>query len=844
MADFNPDCKQNTCDCFLKFSQWTDNGKDWYWVVDNLGRFVWSSAQCERIIGYTRDELVGKKVFDLLPERDRARVIGFLQTTSSNYSEYNDFEMIYLHKDGREVYVSASGSPVFNEDGSYFGYRGITRDVTEEKQRQWELLESRKLWERAQKTIKIASWEQNYLTDEIYYSREMYNMFELPKAFVDGKSYKPFLDRVHPEDAESVKQANQAIKRKTMQMMIEFRLLFPDGRIKYCRESLESITNDFGDVIITTGLIQDITELHDYHCELNRKIKFEHYVAKIAERFVLVREHEETIDTVLSEIGELIGANRTYIFEFDFENKRMSNTYEWCDTKTQPCKQSLQNIPLEIAGYWLHRFYLKKYVRIQSVERIRDERKGERETLMAQSIKSLLAWPIYCEDKLWGFFGLDNTETEYSWDQETMTLTQVFTQIMQNFLEKKKADEKLRNMNRILEQAVADKTRDLRKALVGMQETQAHFNLALEASDLGLWKWDFENDIVPEGFAFSKYFRHVDRSGSKELYSTPIMRWEQSVHPDYEKYVFHEKAKYIEGLTKNYSIDYKIWIDSYNDWRWINSTGFIISRDEEGNPKVMVGTYKDITETKENELILENARKSAERQVKNKAEFLSNLNHELRTPLTIILGNTELLMHSHLDRELKSFVKTTNRAANQLLEIIEDIVDLSRIDEGSVLAELQTLDSRKFFRKICDTYHELTENAGLTFVYEIDPTFPETLITDPKLLKKICNNIVENAVKFTKEGQVKFLATVRDDEIILSVSDTGIGIPEDKLPIIFERFTQADSSSRRRYGGTGLGLAIAKSAIDILNGRILVESKLGEGTLFKIYLPKSYTMNS
>ncbi len=833
-----PDCTKQTCDCFLKFNHWINNVKDWYWVVDNTGRFIWSSHQCEKIIGFTQEEVIGRRVFDLLPERDKERVKGFLDNVSSKFSEYNDFEMIYLHKNGGEIYVSASGSPVFNDDGGYFGYRGVVRDISDTKKKEWELQESRTLWDRAQRAYKIASWEQNHALNETFYSSEIYKMFEIEKEESKRNRYEEVLRIIHPEDRELVINANREIRKKPMQKTIEFRLRFPDGRIKYLTEIIESIGNDFGDVVITTGVLQDITQIHEYHQELNRKIKFEHYTAKIAERFVKVREHKKTIDSVLAEIGELIGANRTYIFEFDFENNQMSNTYEWCDADTQPFKEQLQHIPIEVADYWLKRFRMKKPVQIDSVERIPDERKAERESLMVQSIKSLLTLPIYCDGELWGFFGLDNTVSEYCWDQETLTVTKVFTQIMQNFLEKKKADEKVRNMNKSLEIIVETRTHELRKTLAKMNETQAHFNLALEASEIGLWVWDFENEVVPESFTFSKYFKKVQKDNVNEIYQTPLMLWEQSVYPDHMAYVFREKVKYIEGLRKDYSIDYKIWLDSHNDWRWINSTGFIVERDEAGNPLTMVGTYKDITETKENELMLENARKSAERQVKNKAEFLSNLNHELRTPLTIILGNTEMLMYSDMDKELKSFIKTTNRAANQLLEIIEDIVDLSKIDEGSVKAQLQVLESRAYFEEICEYHKELADNAGLGFSCEISSAFPETFTTDPKLFKKICNNIVGNAVKFTKEGQVTLSATIEGNEYVVSISDTGIGIPEEKLPVIFNRFTQADSSSKRRYGGTGLGLAIVKSAIDILGGRVTVTSELGKGSTFKIYLPQ------
>jgi signal transduction histidine kinase len=290
----------------------------------------------------------------------------------------------------------------------------------------------------------------------------------------------------------------------------------------------------------------------------------------------------------------------------------------------------------------------------------------------------------------------------------------------------------------------------------------------------------------------------------------------------------------LEGIIDEYSIDYKIWLDRYNDWRWINSTGVIVSRDTNGSPTLMVGTYKDITTRKENELMLKNAKNSAEKKVLHKTEFLSNLNHELRTPLTIILGNSESLLYSDVSNELKPFLKTINRAALQLLELIEEIVDISKIDEDKVKASMEWINSRDFFSNIYHYHKDLAKDKGIDFDFRMDSDFPETIKTDPKLMKKICNNLLVNAIKFTKEGSVRFTISVDTEKQLgqIRVKDTGIGIPKEKQQMIFERFSQADSSSKRRYGGTGLGLSIAKSAADILNAKIQVESEVNQGSTF------------
>jgi len=829
---------------YLDYEEMIQKSDIWYWIVDTLGNYLWSSKGVTTILGFFPEEIIGKNLAEIIPEREKKRVFGFLEDQSSQLKEYLDFEMVYLSKLATEKYCLTTGTPIFTDNGAFIGYRGNTKDITDQVQKSWRLEESKRMWDRTQRAAKIGNWEYYHLTDTVIYSDEMFRIFELEKP-PGPHTNDSFMSRVHPEDRQKVIDVDFELQKKVGTRELEFRICFPDGRIKYCKEVLQSMEDDFGEIVMLTGTLQDITEIKKTHQELQKKIKFEHYLGKIAERFVKVEAHENAIIEVLKDISQLNDADRSYIFEFNWDEMTMSNTYEWCSDRTHPQIQQLQKVPVQVAPYWMDHFKKRKCVIIKDTSTIPDNREKERDLLLEQDIRSVIACPLYCNDSLWGFFGLDNTHSTNSWNQETMTIIKVFTQIFQNYTEKRLADEKIKALlnelqilNGNLEKTVKLRTDELNVSLKEIKKTQAHFQLALKVSDIGLWLWDFINDEVPESFSFSKYFKKVRKPSEKRLSfeKNSMIRWEASVHPDHWDYVYNEKTKFLEGIIDEYSIDYKIWIDQYNDWRWINSTGVIVSRDRDGSPTLMVGTYKDITTRKENELMLKNAKISAEEKVQHKTEFLSNLNHELRTPLTLIMGNSESLLYSDVDKELKPFLKTINRAALQLLELIEEIVDISKIDEGKVKASLEQLNSRDFFSEIYHYHKDLAKDKGIAFDFHMDRDFPETIKTDPKLIKKICNNLLGNAIKFTKEGAVTFTVSIdtKKQQGQIQVKDTGIGIPKEKQQMIFERFSQADSSSKRRYGGTGLGLSIAKSAADILNAKIHVESEVNQGSTFTL----------
>ncbi|MGV8947559.1 MAG: PAS domain S-box protein [Lutibacter sp.] len=364
------------------------------------------------------------------------------------------------------------------------------------------------------------------------------------------------------------------------------------------------------------------------------------------------------------------------------------------------------------------------------------------------------------------------------------------------------------------------------------EEIKIQSDTILNSVDSMLMVSDKEGDIIYASPSVEKMLGYPleDIIGDKWWKITYENKQEASqVKNAINNYVFLNKVDYIDitkRRIKTASGDYK-WID----WQ--------LSKGDNGT-YISIGT--DITQRITSEIELKKAKEFAEESLKVKNEFLTNMSHEIRTPLNAVIGFTDLLLETQLTSEQRSHLDTMKNSGEILLSLINNVLDLSKLESDKLKIEEIPFNLHNSFNNILKLMKLRADEKGISLDLKIEPNTPSHVIGDPTRIEQILLNLIGNAVKFTDKGSVKItlkqLTETNDtSEIYFEVRDTGIGIVSNKINTVFGAFSQAKSDTSRIYGGTGLGLTIVKKLINLLNGIILVESKFGEGSVFKITLP-------
>jgi two-component system sensor histidine kinase/response regulator len=396
-----------------------------------------------------------------------------------------------------------------------------------------------------------------------------------------------------------------------------------------------------------------------------------------------------------------------------------------------------------------------------------------------------------------------------------------------------KRDVELNEHRAQLERRVADRTADLQKKVEEVQAAEEAVRKGKERLQAVLESVD---DVVLEMDADNKFVNVWNQRG--EVLMRPK---DEMIGATFDDLLPGELPKLVRAASARVLSTGKIEMLEYAvpmpaGLRWFASRMTRIPA-EAGARATICAVVRDVTERREAEEELKRAKEAAEAASQAKSEFLANMSHEIRTPMNGILGMTELTLDTELTKEQQEYLKTVKTSADALLVVINDILDFSKIEAGKL--EFERVDFN-LWNSLGETMEALALRAhqrGLEFACRIRPEVDQWVTGDPGRLRQVLVNLIGNAIKFTERGEV-VLEVGKDGEdatgalLHFAVRDTGIGIAKEKQGLVFGAFTQADSSMSRRYGGTGLGLAITHRLVEMMGGRIWLESELGRGSTF------------
>jgi two-component system, sensor histidine kinase and response regulator len=355
--------------------------------------------------------------------------------------------------------------------------------------------------------------------------------------------------------------------------------------------------------------------------------------------------------------------------------------------------------------------------------------------------------------------------------------------------------------------------------------TEERFRLISETLPIGIFECDENGDCLYTNTRWQKIF-------GLSLVESLTIPWVDVIHPD-DREEF--RAGFTEALKtiKAFASDSRIVRDK-NQIRWIHVQTSPVFSDTGVR---YAGTVEDITHRKTSEAELQTAKENAEAANRSKSQFLANMSHEIRTPMNGIIGMTDLLLGTPLDGEQRDFANTVKKSADYLLAVINDILDYSKIEAGKLDLEIIDFDLRHAIEEAGDLLAVNAQDKGLELVHLLHHNVPSLLRGDPGRLRQIIVNLAGNSIKFTHQGEVAIDVSLVEETdsaatLNFAVSDTGIGIPADRLNKLFKSFSQIDGSTTRKYGGTGLGLSISKRLTELMGGQIGVTSTLNKGSTF------------
>lgn len=863
---------------------------DSVFIINRKGIIEYLNKKAQESFGYNMDDLIGKNISILMPEPYSKEHDTYL----SNYAKTKTKHIIGIGRElkGKRsdesifpIYLSVSEVRLFNRTV----FVGVIQDISAERSSLDFLRNNEPTFIEAQKLEKafhIGQWQLNTDTHQIHWSDELYSIF----GFEPGNffiTYNSFLDRIRPEDRERIKKSFDEVAQETKDYESSFWITTPGGEEKYIRAKGQIAYGENNTVIGISGTMQDDTAAKKLELELQKtaadKDKTEDKLKESNIRFHNFFYQNPNPCCIESPDGIIIKANQPFLEMLGYYNEdgilgkniKELNIWEKTSDREQVAKEIFNKNAVSGKEYTMRR-RTGEIMNISYSGQI-IETGGEKQILCV--IENITK-----EKALEASISKAETDNRQLTQKTEEDAGKIIT-LEQNLHDKTNEYENARNELEIIKNNLARTNTELAEKAKKVKELEFQIDLKAnqlyemqgflegktkEAEQLEVVKKELEEDLGKLNILTTEFNSLANEKQKIEdklelsnerfqnfFYLNPLACSMESIDGTFIE--VNDAFCAMTGYNKNELLDKSI--NTIPVWEVISERKSIIDtlmqkgylnnnelkfRTKSGNAinviysaqlldingeKNVLSLIEDVTKIREKE------KHSTQAISLGKLDILANINHEIRTPMSTMIGATELLIESQLSNEQRQYVNILQQSGEYLMALSNDIGDLTKLESGDIKLKQDDFDLMELLEKIEDTITIKANNKGIAVGYHTDPALPNHLVGDKLYLNRILNNVIGNAVKFTEEGEIfiavkKMSSNEKEVELRFEVTDTGIGIPADKLNTIFDDFVQIGTSTTRKYGGTGLGLPVSRKLIELMGGRIWVESKENEGSTF------------
>ncbi len=805
-----------------------------------------------RNLGYTQDYLIGKHIWDLdiiYPE-DKIKIQNILAHYYAKKDQFLEVSQASTISENIEYKLKNRFGKWINcqSSVSLAGDKIIVveRNITESKELEQEIID---LFYVNLDILCTFDKKGNFTK----VSEEWYNLLGYSKSDLKFLNLR---NLIHPEDYDSTLYSLVKLGGNKKITHIVNRCRHNNGSFRI----LEWRINKTGDNFLASA--RDITTRKQTEDEIAHFSKMQELLIKISSNYININidQIDEIIQNSLSEIANFVNAENAYVYEYLWDLKTVWKSYQWSLLQNNDEKMAPTSNKMELYESWISSHKMGETVSISNVNSISDSIELK-QNLVNRNIKSLIAIPMMDESECIGFVEFDTKNNFQNYTEKEEALLKVFSEMLVNMRNRVKS---VRVINRQFEiqkllttissdfvgancYNIDEKVKLLLKQTAQFFDADRSYIIHFKENQKeGIYKSEWNSNIQANRVRKNQKVQSIDIPRIIDELQKNLI-----IHIPNTKELPEDAAIDKQNCLKN-NIQSFIIIPIFDKNNIMGCIGFEANKStkqwaekEIKVLKVLANIYAESYSKVQIEKELIDAKDLAEAANKAKTEFLSNMSHEIRTPLNGVIGFTELLKSTSLNSIQQEYLTNAITSANTLLGIISDILDFSKIEAGKLDLELIKTDLLHLVENTSDIIKVQAAKKRLELLLNIQPDTPRFAVIDPVRLKQILVNLLTNAVKFTPSGEVEFgLSFQKMDEttgrFVFSIRDTGIGITENERKKLFKAFSQADSSTTRRYGGTGLGLVISNSLARQMGSFIQYQSEENKGSTFEFAIETHY----